>query len=96
MSARAPATQPSGQAGADIAVEVDVLGRWDALALSEALVPFHSFLVQHNADRWIVHAQAPGCHGEPLEDALAAIDRWRDRRAMEADVRVDGQHERPR
>jgi hypothetical protein len=33
------------------AVEIDVDGRWDALALSELLVPFHSFLVQHTAER---------------------------------------------
>ena len=91
MSARAPARRQSVEAGADVAVEVDVRGRWDALALSEALIPFHSFLVQHSVDRWIVHARSPGCHGEPLDDALAAIDQWRDDRAMEAAIRIDGQ-----
>src|ERR671924_52729 len=60
-----------------VAVEVDVRGRWDALALSELLVPFHSFLVQHTIDRWVVHARAPGCHGEPIADALRTIEKWR-------------------
>jgi hypothetical protein len=97
VSTRAPARHQSVEASADVAVEVDVRGRWDALALSEALVPFHSFLVQRSADRWVVHARSPGCHGEPLDDALAAIDGWRDERAMEAAVRIDGQqHGRPR
>ena len=97
MSARAPARRQSVEARADVAVEVDVRGRWDALALSEALVPFHSFLVQRSADRWVVHARSPGCHGESLDDALAAIDEWRDDRAIEAAVRMDGRpHGRPR
>ena len=91
MSARAPASRQSVEAGADVVVEVDVRGRWDALALSEALVPFHSFLVQRTADCWVVHARSPGCHGEPLDDALEAIDRWRDERAIEAAIRIDGQ-----
>jgi hypothetical protein len=72
-------------------VEVDVRGRWDALALSELLVPFHSFLVQLAPDRWIVHARSPGCHGEPLDDALRAIEAWRgERGVVEAVVRVGG------
>jgi hypothetical protein len=97
VSARAPARHQSVEARADVAVEVDVRGRWDALALSETLVPFHSFLVQRSADRWVVHARAPGCHGEPLDDALAAIDQWRDDRAIEVTVRIDGQPDgRPR
>ena len=57
---------------------------------SEHLIAFRSFLVQHGPEHWVVHARAPGCHGEPLEDALAAIDEWRDARATEAAVRVDG------
>ena len=97
MSARAHARHESVETGADVAVEIEVRGRWDALALSEALVPFHSFLVQHSVDRWVVHARSPGYHGEPLDDALAAIDQWRDERAMDAAVRIDGRpHERPR
>jgi hypothetical protein len=36
VSARPLARHQSGEADAEIAVEVDVRGRWDALALSEA------------------------------------------------------------
>jgi hypothetical protein len=72
-------------------VEIDVNDRWDALALSEALVPFHSFLVHHGPGRWVVHARSPGCHGESLAAALAVIGAWRDERALDAAVRVDGQ-----
>jgi hypothetical protein len=57
-------------------LEIDVHGRWDALALSEALIPFHSFLVQLGEQLWVVHARVPGCHGEPLEAALCVIDDW--------------------
>jgi hypothetical protein len=72
-------------------VEVEVRGRWDALALSEALVPYHSFLVQLNADRWVVHARAPGCHGEPLEAALRVISVWGEARDVDASsCRVGG------
>jgi hypothetical protein len=78
--------------GVVAALEVDVSGRWDALALSELLVPFHSFLVQHAPDRWVVHARSPGCHGEPLADALRAVERWRAERGLDAPVRL----ERPR
>jgi hypothetical protein len=73
-----------------VEVEVEVSGRWDALALSELLVPFHSFLVQHGPERWVVHARAPGARGEALEDALTAIEAWRAERALEAAVRVHG------
>jgi hypothetical protein len=69
------------------AVEIDVDGRWDALALSELLIPFHSFLVQRTAERWVVHARAPGCHGESLADALRAIEEWRTERRMADSVR---------
>ena len=79
-------------AGADssvgAAVEVRVRGRWDALALSEQLVPFHSFLVQRTPDRWVVHARTPGCHGESLADALGAIEEWRAERGLEVPIRV--------
>jgi hypothetical protein len=87
-AARAKPTE--GEASSDAAVEVDVYGRWDALALSELLVPFHSFLVQHTAERWAVHARAPGCHGEPLADALRAIEEWQAERHLDASVRVAG------
>jgi hypothetical protein len=70
-------------------VEVDVQERWDALALYELLAPFRSFLVQHASDRWVVHASAPGCRGEPLAEALAAIDDWCAERRLEPSVRVD-------
>jgi hypothetical protein len=82
---------------ADVAaVEIDVRDRWDALALSEALIPFHSFLVQRSAEWWVVHARAPGCHGEQVADALAAIDQWREERGTEASVRVDGRPQEQR
>ena len=57
-------------------IEVEVHGRWDALALSEALMPFHSFLVHHEGQRWMVHARVPGCHDESLEDALRTLEDW--------------------
>jgi hypothetical protein len=72
-------------------IEIEVVGRWDALALSELLIPFHSFLVQHDHDRWVVHARAPGFRGESLSDALAAINGWRFERHLEAaSCRVGG------
>ncbi len=72
------------------AIEIDVDGRWDALALAEALIPFHSFLVQHTSERWVVHIRAPGWHGEPLAEALRAIEHWRAEGRIEAAVRVAG------
>jgi hypothetical protein len=77
-------------------IEVDVDGRWDALALSELLIPFHSFLVQHDQEHWVVHARAPGFHGEPLPDALEAIEDWRADRSAHASLRVDGRACQPR
>jgi hypothetical protein len=72
-------------------LEIGVPGRWDALALSQRLSPYHSFLVQYESERWVVHAQAPGCHGERLESALSAIEEWLVERQIEdAPVRVDG------
>lgn len=68
----------------EIEVEVEVEERWDALALSELLIPFHSFLVQHDHDRWVVHARAPGFREQPLSDALATINDWRFGRHLEA------------
>jgi hypothetical protein len=86
----APVTAIEGEATAEAAVEIDVGGRWDALALSELLIPFHSFLVQRTTERWVVHARAPGCHGESLADALRAIREWRAERRLDASVRVAG------
>jgi hypothetical protein len=81
-------TPVRAEASVGSAVEIDVDGRWDALALSELLIPFHSFLVQHTTERWVVHARAPGCHGEPLADALRAIEEWQAERRRDASVRV--------
>jgi hypothetical protein len=53
------------------------------------LVPFHSYLVQHTTDRWVVHARAPGRHGEPLAEALRAIDEWRGERRLDAPAHID-------
>jgi hypothetical protein len=75
----------------EAAVEVRVRDRWDALALSELLVPFHSFLVQRTPDHWVVHARTPGCHGEPLLEALRAIEGWRAERGLDVPVRVSAQ-----
>jgi hypothetical protein len=86
----ARATPEGAEASVEIAVEIAVDGRWDALALSELLIPFHSFLVQKTAERWLVHARAPGSHGEPLADALSAIAEWQAERRLDASVRVAG------
>jgi hypothetical protein len=73
------------------ALELEVRGRWDALALSRILIPYHSFLVQHDEQRWVVHARAPGCHGEPLEAALHAAAEWAEEHETEiAACRVGG------
>ena len=62
--------------GLSAPVEVEIDGRWDALALAEILIPYHSFLVHHEGRRWVVHARAPGCHDESLGDALRTIEAW--------------------
>jgi len=77
-------------------VEVEVEGRWDALALSELLIPYHSFLVQHDRQRWVVHARTPGHHGESLDDALATVEDWLTERGLEESVcRVGGRLHQP-
>jgi hypothetical protein len=77
-------------------IEVDVHGRWDAVELLQRLVPYRSYLVERGRQQWRVHAQAPGCHGEKLPDALAAIDEClRERHVEDAAVRVDGRPCRP-
>jgi hypothetical protein len=79
------------ETGQETTIEIEVEGRWDALALSEALIPFHSFLVQLDQERWVVHARAPGFHDEPLSAALDAIDDWcAERHLRAASCRVDG------
>ena len=76
---------------ADTTIEVEAEGRWAALALSNLLIPFHSFLVQHDHERWVIHARAPGRRGESLSDALAAIDGWEsEQRVGAASCRVGG------
>jgi hypothetical protein len=73
-------------------LEIEVQGRWDALALSEALISYHSFLVQFDRQRWVVHARVPGCHGEPLDVALAKIEEWLAGRSLEeVSCRIGGQ-----
>jgi hypothetical protein len=75
-----------------VEIEIEVQGRWDALALSEMLIPYHSFLVQFDRQRWVVHARVPGCHGEPLDGALAKIEEWLAGRSLEeVSCRVGGQ-----
>jgi hypothetical protein len=73
---------------AEAAVELDLRGRWDALDLSGLLVPFHSFLLDHATDRWVVYTRAPGCHGESLGEALRPIVEWCAERRLDAPVRV--------
>jgi hypothetical protein len=73
-------------------LEIEVRGRWDALALSETLIPYHSFLVQLGRQRWVVHARVPGYHGEPLDAALAKIKEWlADRSLVDVSCRIGGQ-----
>lgn len=72
-------------------IEIDVEGRWDAVALMQRLDPYRPYLIQFAPGRWLVHAQCPGCHGERLPSALAAIeDSLAARHIERADVRVDG------
>ena len=79
------------EADTTAAIEIDLGGRWDALALSEHLIPFHSFLVQYEAQRWVVHARTPGFRGEDLAEALRTIDDWVAERGLESvSCRVDG------
>ena len=71
-------------------VEVDICGRWDAVALSGCLVAYRSHLVEVTRGTWCVHAETPGYHGEALPDALSAIvNCLRARRVEEAVVRID-------
>lgn len=66
----------AAQTKVDATVEVGLEGRHEALALMTALIPFHSFVVQHDLEHWVVHARAPGCHDETLDALLATIERW--------------------
>lgn len=73
-------------------IEIDLEGRWDSVALMQRLGPYHPYLIQFAPEHWLVHAQCPGCHGERLPSALAAIeDSLAARHIERAEVRVDGQ-----
>jgi hypothetical protein len=77
-------------------IEIDVEGRWDAIALMRRLDPYHSYLVQYAPEHWLVHAECPGSHGEPLPSALAAIDESLAARQLAgAAVRVGGRPYHP-
>jgi hypothetical protein len=80
---RATEAQPDQREGVT-RIEIEVQTRWDALALLDLLLPYHSFLVQHDHDWWVVHARAPGYQGRPLSDALEAIYEWRNNRGLRA------------
>lgn len=72
-------------------IEIDVRGRWDAVALLQRLNPYHPYLIQFTPERWLVHAEAPGCHGERLPSALAAIEESLAARHVDgAAVRING------
>jgi hypothetical protein len=87
-SGAAPAIPAVAEASLGSTIEVNVGGRWDAVALLKLLVSFHSFLVQQTSARWVVHARTPGCYGASLDDALDVIDGWQARRGVIASVRV--------
>jgi hypothetical protein len=96
-SGAAPPTSAVAEASVTAQIEIDVGGLWDALRLMERLIPFHSFLVQHTTEHWVVHARTPGCHGESLADALGVIEEWHSlgeewqpTRGFNASVRVAG------
>lgn len=79
-----------------VRIEIRVIGRWNACALQEGLAPFGPFLIQHSAERWVVHAHAPGCHGESIDAALAAIEKCLGERGVgETSIRIDGKPYRP-
>ena len=75
------AREDVARATADVAVEIVVPGRMDALELSELLIPFHSALVHLGPNRWVLHARSPGRQGE-LGDAHAVIGHWRGARRV--------------
>jgi hypothetical protein len=93
-SGAAPATSAVAEASLGAAIQIEVGGRWDAVALLKLLISFHSFLVQHTSERWVVHARAPGCHGESLADALDVIEEWQAKQGVNASVRVAGHPQR--
>lgn len=76
-------------------IEIDVAGRWDAIALLQRLTPYRPYLVQFEPERWLVCAETPGYHDEPLPKALATIDDCLQERLVDAVVRIDGRPVRP-
>ena len=74
-----------------VPIEIGLVGRWNARALLECLSPYRSFLIQQGPEQWVVHAQVPGCHGEDMEAAIAAIEECLDEREVkEVSIRVEG------
>jgi hypothetical protein len=90
ITAVSPSTRGSAAETSEIEFEIAVAGRWDAVALSDLLAPFHSFLVQYGPERWVICGRAPGSRGEPLGVALAEIARWRTERSPSAAVSIAG------
>lgn len=76
MMSGTPTDASPGENVITTAVEIGVQERRKALRLMDVLIPFHTFLVQHERDRWVVHARVPGYHGESLDDLLLAIEDW--------------------
>jgi hypothetical protein len=86
-----PRAEPQRAEAGTRSIAVEVYGRWDALALSKQLSSYHSFLVEHHAGRWVVHARTPGCRGEELDDALRAVDDWAAQHGLDrVSCQVDG------
>lgn len=71
-------------------IEVGVVGRWNACAVLASLSSYRPFMIQHGPERWVVHAQAPGCHGENAASAVAAIETCLEERGITApSIRID-------
>ena len=90
-SGAAPATSAVARGSISTTVEIDVGEYWDAVALLDLLIPFHSFLGQQTTEHWVVHARTPGSHGESLVDALGVIEKWRAKRGIKGSLRVRDQ-----
>lgn len=72
-------------------IEIRVIGRWNACALLTRLAPYRSFLIQQGPDRWVVHAETPGCRGQDVEAAMAEVEACLDERGIEeTSIRIDG------
>jgi hypothetical protein len=90
-SGAAPATSAVARGSISTTVEIDVGEYWDAVALLDLLIPFHSFLVQHTTEHWVVHARTPGWDGGSLVDALGVIEKWQAKWGVNGSVRVADQ-----